>query len=64
SLACGDFGIRSDVDVVVADARSELVSEIDDALGRATGRAIDVLVFETLSPSFQERVLRQGWLVS
>lgn len=60
SLAWGGFGVRSDIDVVVEGAGTDALNAIADAIGSATGRTIDVLAFETLPPSFRERVLSDG----
>ncbi len=60
SLAWGRFGLRSDIDVVVEGAGTEVLVGLSDKLGEATGRSVDVLAFEKLTPAFQSRVLAEG----
>lgn len=60
SIAWGGFGVRSDVDLVVEAADGNVVHEVAERLGEATGRAVDVLAFETLPASFQSRILADG----
>jgi len=60
SLAWGDFGERSDVDLVMAGVDSTLATSIEVAVCRAAQAEVDLLTFEWLSPSFRERVEREG----
>ena len=60
SLAWGGFGLRSDVDVVVEGASPEALRRVAEEIGRATGRAVDVLDLDGLHATFRERVLAEG----
>ena len=60
TLAWGGFGVRSDVDVVLEAIDAEGAHAVAERIGHATGREVDVLVFETLPPSFQDRVVKDG----
>ncbi len=61
TVAWGDFGVRSDVDLVLE--HGELTAarvEFADRIGAIVGREVDVLVLGQLSASFQRRVLEEG----
>jgi predicted nucleotidyltransferase len=60
TLAWGGFGVRSDIDVVVEATDAEAAHVIAERLGDATGREVDVLVLDTLPPSFQDRIVKDG----
>jgi predicted nucleotidyltransferase len=64
SLAWGGFGVRSDVDVVARGLPIERVCAIETAWIFALREQVELLRFEELQPSFQERVLREGVLLS
>jgi predicted nucleotidyltransferase len=64
SLAGGRFGLRSDIDVVLEGADDRALAEVAEAIGEATGRAVDVLAFERLPPGFKARVVAEGLSVS
>lgn len=64
SLAWGGFSDRSDVDVVVKALSFNDRYAFERALISAAQRKIDLLDFETLSPSFRERVELEGILIS
>lgn len=63
SLVAGHFGERSDVDLVILGgdpaADAALWCELEERLGAP----VDLLRFERLPGSFQERVLREGTVV-
>jgi predicted nucleotidyltransferase len=63
SLAWGSFGLRSDIDVVIAGAIPAVLIELSDRIGRATSRSVDVLALEGLPSRFRQRVLSEGRLV-
>ena len=60
SLAWGEPGARSDVDVVLRGCAVSAVSAAWRRLGDALDLPVDVLRFEELTPSFQRRVLDEG----
>ncbi len=60
TLAWGGFGVRSDIDVVLEAIDAEGAHAVAERIGDATGREVDVLVLDTLPPSFQERILKEG----
>lgn len=60
SLASGDFGERSDVDLVLDGVDSQLATSIEVAVCRISQAEVDLLTFEWLSPSFRARVEREG----
>jgi predicted nucleotidyltransferase len=60
SLAWGAFGVRSDVDIVLANVDGQTTTSIEVALCTALGLEVDLLTFESLPPSFRERVEREG----
>jgi len=60
SLAWGDFGERSDVDLVLDGVSGPLATAIEIAVTKATGVEVDLLPFRGLSPSFQRRVQQEG----
>jgi predicted nucleotidyltransferase len=60
SLAWGGFGVRSDVDVVIEGGSPEALVTAAEEIGAATGRSVDALSLEQLSPAFRRRVLLEG----
>jgi predicted nucleotidyltransferase len=60
TLAWGGFGVRSDIDVVLEAADADVAHAVAEGLAHATGREVDVLVFETLPRSFQDRIVKDG----
>lgn len=60
TLAWGGFGVRSDIDVVLEALDAEVAHVVAERLGHATGREVDVLVFDTLPPSFKDRIVKDG----
>lgn len=60
SLAWGGFGVRSDVDLVLAGVDGQTAISIEVALYTALGIEVDQLTFESLPPSFRARVEREG----
>jgi predicted nucleotidyltransferase len=60
SLAWGGFGVRSDIDLVLAGVDGQTATSIEIALCTALGIEVDQLDFESLSPSFRERIEREG----
>ncbi|HVW30736.1 MAG TPA: nucleotidyltransferase domain-containing protein [Polyangiaceae bacterium] len=60
SLAWGNFGERSDVDLVLSGASSDIAEAIETAAARATAAPVDVLVFDDLPTDFRQRVERDG----
>jgi predicted nucleotidyltransferase len=60
SLASGDFGERSDVDLVLDGVDSQLATSIEIAVCHAAQAEVDLLTYEWLSPSFRIRVEREG----
>lgn len=60
SLAWGGFGVRSDIDVVVRGLPSERVGPLETAWTLALRVPVELLRFESLGTSFQERVEREG----
>lgn len=60
SLAWGGFGLHSDVDVVWTGLSSAQLLDVERALRGAAGVAVDLLEFDTLPVSFQERVVAEG----
>lgn len=60
SLVWGNFGIRSDLDVVIEGASADAATTLADKLSEATARAVDVLVLETLPEPFRARILAEG----
>lgn len=60
SLAWGSFGERAEIDVVIEAASVGIANAVAERIGDATGRPVDARAFETLSPTFQDRVLEDG----
>jgi predicted nucleotidyltransferase len=60
SLVWGGFGVRSDVDLVLAQVDGQTATSIEVALCTALGLEIDLLSFESLPASFRERIEREG----
>jgi predicted nucleotidyltransferase len=60
SLAWGEFGERSDVDLVLDGVDSEQATSIEVAVCRATQAEVDLLTFDWLPRSFRERIEREG----
>ncbi len=64
SVAWGDFGVRSDIDIVLEGASPSALIETAELLGQRTGRLVDVLALEALSEEFQRRVRTEGLRVA
>jgi predicted nucleotidyltransferase len=64
SLAWGQPGSGSDVDIVVAGLGADQVDALWARLSRALGDQLDLLRLEELPPSFRARVLAEGVLLS
>jgi predicted nucleotidyltransferase len=60
SLAWGGFGVRSDVDLVLADVDGPQTTAIEIAVCKAVGVEVDLLMLQHLPRSFCERVEREG----
>jgi predicted nucleotidyltransferase len=60
SLAWGEFGVRSDVDLVFEGVDAQRLLEIEVAVARAADAAVDVLELGDLPASFRARVEREG----
>jgi predicted nucleotidyltransferase len=60
STAWGGFGVRSDIDVVARGLPLERVCPLETAWMFALREQVELLRFEELEPSFQERVVREG----
>jgi len=60
SLAWGGFGERSDVDLVLAGVDGERATAIEIAVSRAAQAEVDLLVFQALPRSYQDRIEREG----
>lgn len=60
SLAWGGFGERSDIDLVVERLGVDAATLLAEQLADATGRAVDVLVLDSLPASFRQRILDEG----
>ncbi len=60
SLVWGGFGVRSDVDLVLAQVDGQTATSIEVALCTALGLEVDLLRFESLPAPFRERVEREG----
>lgn len=60
SLAWGEFGERSDVDLVLDGVTDPDASRIEEAVARAAGVEVDLLYLGDLPPSFRQRVERDG----
>ncbi|HVV48372.1 MAG TPA: nucleotidyltransferase domain-containing protein [Polyangia bacterium] len=63
SLAWGEFGTRSDVDLVFEDVDTHHLMEIEGAVARAADAPVDVLRLRDLPASFQARVEREGLVI-
>jgi predicted nucleotidyltransferase len=60
SLAWGEFGVRSDIDLVFENVPDRSLIDIEMSVSRATALAVDVLRLRDLPPDFRARVLREG----
>jgi predicted nucleotidyltransferase len=60
SLAWGEFGERSDVDLVLKDVDAAEASRIEEAVARAAGAPVDLINLDDLPASFRQRVERDG----
>ena len=60
SLAWGEYGAGSDVDVVVEGVSPQGIDELWARLSRTLGERLDLLRLEELPPSFRARVLSEG----
>ncbi len=60
SLAWGDFGTRSDVDLVFDGVDPAHLVDVETAVVRGLDVPVDLLSLRELPESFQERVFREG----
>jgi len=60
SLAWGNFGERSDVDIVFEGLALDRVGDVAARLADRLRVGVDVLRLEDLPPGFQDRVLAEG----
>jgi predicted nucleotidyltransferase len=60
SLAWGEFGERSDVDLVFSGVDRALALQVEVEIARATGTSVDVLELHHLPESFRDRILQTG----
>lgn len=60
SLAWGDFGTRSDVDLVFDGVDPARLVEIETLVARRAEAPVDILSLRDLPASFQDRVYREG----
>ena len=60
SLAWGGFGVRSDIDLALDHVDGQQATAIEIALCTALGIEVDLLMLDTLPPSFRERIEREG----
>ena len=60
SLAWGEFGARSDVDLVATKLDKKVALEVEQSIARELDVEVDLLRLEDLPESFQERVRTYG----
>jgi predicted nucleotidyltransferase len=60
SLAWGEFGEHSDVDLVFSAVDRALLLQVENEVARATGAPVDVLELHQLPSSFRDRILQTG----
>jgi predicted nucleotidyltransferase len=60
SLAWGNFGERSDVDIVFEGLALDRIGEVAARLGDRLRVSVDILRLEDLPPGFQDRVIAEG----
>ena len=60
TLAWGNFGPQSDVDLVLDGVASWLATEIETATARAANAPVDLLMLAELPADFRDRVLSEG----
>ncbi len=60
SLAWGQFGVRSDVDVVLEGLAIDCIGAVADRIAGRVQCEVDVLRIEDLPESFRRRVLSEG----
>jgi predicted nucleotidyltransferase len=60
SLAWGEFGEHSDVDLVFSGVDRALVLQVENEVARTLGTPVDVLELQQLPNSFRDRILQTG----
>ena len=61
SVAWGDFGVRSDVDLVLENSQGMANrAEVGHRISKLVSREVDVLALDQLTESFRHRVLNEG----
>lgn len=63
SLAGGNFGRHSDVDVVVEGTRGDVRAELWAQWSKALDAPLDLLRYEELDDAFRARVINEGLLL-
>ena len=63
SLAWGEFGARSDVDLVFDEVDTPHLMDIETVVTRAADAPVDVLQLGDLPASFQARVQQEGMVI-
>ena len=63
SLAWGGFGVRSDIDLVLADVDGQQATAIEIVLCTTLGIEVDLLTLNTLPPSFRKRIEHEGLVI-
>jgi predicted nucleotidyltransferase len=61
SLAWGEFGEHSDVDLVFSEVDRALLLQVEIEVARATGAPVDVLELNQLPVSFRDRIIQTGF---
>ena len=60
SLAWGQFGVRSDVDVVLEGLAIDCIGAVADRIAGRVQCEVDILRLEEIPESFRRRVLAEG----